>query len=709
MTVTPFEPRAGARAPRRLWWRRLAATGAALALLWAPVSPAVGAATPDPTATASAGVTSLTLVPSAGGVVRPGQDLAVTVTLDNETAGASDSTVAVALGDSALPDRAALTAWIGGDGGGVALREVGTAALGAAPAGARSTASVQVPAADPALAGRAPGVYPLRATATVDGVALTSTSVLIVPDDAAPAVAVATVVPITAPAITQGLLTAEELTTLTASDGSLTAQLDAVENTAAILAVDPAIAAAIRVLGDTAPASAQAWLQRLLELPNPRFALQFGDADLATQVQAGLTQPLAPTSLAAYVPTGTVVSTPTADPTATPGTAAADGAAQDATADIAALTDIGSARANVYWPIGGTASAGVVAALGALGTPEQPALTLVPSASTSVGADGSRVGARVDAAASALVTYDSTVSDLLRAAADETDTARRDAKLAAVTAYLDIEQAGAPLVVTVDRGTGRSGAALKAALAAVSGAPGVVPAGLSAVAGSTAVAADVSDVTADATRVTDLTSLLADEGDIARFATVLDDPGLLTGRERAEVLQLFGSPWRADAAAAQAAIAAHRAATVALYDAIGIRATGPNLVSYTSTYAPYVRNDLPWPITVTLIARPDDPRLIIQTRTIARAQPASNTRVEVPIEAQIANGQVTVAMQLYSPSGEPIGAPQSVDVEVHAEWETIGIVILGVLLALFLGLGIVRTVLRRRATKRDVAPAADDA
>ncbi|HAN26073.1 MAG TPA: hypothetical protein DCP95_16120, partial [Microbacterium ginsengisoli] len=68
--------------------------------------------------------------------------------------------------------------------------------------------------------------------------------------------------------------------------GLLDAELTAVAGTAAVLAVDPAVVASIRVLGSSAPASARAWLQRLMTLPNERFALQYGDADVATQLEA---------------------------------------------------------------------------------------------------------------------------------------------------------------------------------------------------------------------------------------------------------------------------------------------------------------------------------------------------------------------------------------------------------------------------------------
>jgi hypothetical protein len=679
---------------RRRPSRRLAVT-AIVALLLGGATPALAAATPDPSATVSTSDPELTLVPAGNGTLQPGTDLAVSVALANNSGGATaESSVALAIGDQPLADRAALTAWIAGARDGVALREVGTTTLAATATGASTSGQVTVSAADPELAARPAGVYPIVATATVNGLPLVSTSTVVIPGPAS-GTRVGIVVPITAPPTTRGLLTSDELLALTAADGALTAQLDAVAGTPAILAIDPAIPAAIRVLGDATPGPARAWLDRLLALPNSRFALQFGDADLATQIQAGLAQPLEPTSLVSYLPAGTV--SPTGGATATP-----DAGSTPLVPDLATLTDIGGARSGVYWPVGGTAGTAVVAALGALGTPDTPTLTMVPSVTTTAGAGGSRVGARVDSPWAALLAYDSAISDLLRSAADDPDTAGRNASLAAVTAHLALTDASAPVLVTVDRGEDRTRAGLRAAIEAAAGAPGTVPATLgdvllAPVSGSV----EVTDIPADPARVADLSGLLVDAPALDRFATILDDPALLTGRERAEVLQLMGAGWQADAAAGQAAVAAHRAATVTTLDSVGILASDVNLLSYGADYRPYVRNDLPWPVTVTLVARPDDARLIMQTRTDAPDLPAdTNTRVVIPVEAQIANGQVNVDMHLVSPTGEPIGAPLNIAVEVHADWENIGLGILGGLLAIFLGVGILRTVLRRRAAKR---------
>ena len=53
-------------------------------------------------------------------------------------------------------------------------------------------------------------------------------------------------------------------------------------------------------------------------------------------------------------------------------------------------------------------------------------------------------------------------------------------------------------------------------------------------------------------------------------------------------------------------------------------------------------------------------------------------------------------MQLLSPTGVKIGTPTAVTVDVHADWEGIGALIVGILLVLLFGFGIVRNILRRR-------------
>jgi hypothetical protein len=690
---------APARAPRHRLTRRLFATGVAVLLAAGGAAPASAATpSPSPSTPVLSGEIDLTLSPLSNGILRPGQPLPTAVRIDNGTAeSVTPSEVTLELGADPLPDRGALSAWLSApspDG----LPAVGSAPVEAIPSGEDATASIVVAPEDPALAARVPGVYPLRASTIVDGDRIVSTSVVIVPDDAV-AASVGVIVPITAPPGTAGLLSIDDLALLTAADGALTAQLDAVEGTAAILAIDPAVVAAIRARGTTAPATAIEWLTRLEALPNARFALQYADADLTPQMQAGLPAPLQPTSLAAYVSAQTIPEPQTPAATPTPGT---ENAGEPQLPDLAQLTSVEpDAFAGVLWPATGTAGADVVAALGGTTVAGAPSLTLVPSATTSAGEGDRTTRARATATGAQLLVYDTGVSAALDRAAGEGESSRRGAPLAEATAHLAFaarESGGQPLLVTVDRGTDRERLSLRAAITAATLAPGVTPVGMTELAAAEPIEVSIAEIPADAARVGELTQMLAGETEVANFATILDDPALLTGRQRAEVLQLLAVGWRDDPEAAATAFTAHRERTRETLDAVGILPSSVlNLISYDANFGPWVRNDLPYPVNLELVAQPNDPRLIVAERTPVSASAASNTRVTIPVQARVGSGTVIVTMQLYSPTGVPIGAVQSAEVEVRAEWETIGLIILVSLMVLFFGLGIVRTVRRRRA------------
>lgn len=698
MTVTSLPP--GSPVPRRSLTRRFLATLAAAALAVGLAVPAVAAAaaTPSPSPSASAAPPSLAAAPAGNGILRPGEPLSVLATLTNPGSSTVPAAAAdLAIGTAPLADDAALTRWIGGDASGVTMQQIATGTLDATAPTAQTSVSFSVAATDPALAGRGPGVYPLRVS--VDGEAgLSTPTVVVIPADGA-ATPLALVVPITAAPRTQGLLTASDLAELTAVDGALSAQLDAVVGTTATLAIDPAVPAAIRVLGSSAPPTAVAWLERLLALPNDRFALQFGDADLAAQIHAGLTAPLTPTSLLSYM-SASDFTQPV--PATSPSPAASAEPGQPAFPDLTALLDIGRTTGTVFWPASGSVDATVVADLGAQGTDTAPARVLLSSVNVAGGV--ATAGATVGGVSTPV--YDAEISRALTTAAGENDAAQRGAALAAASGHLAFARTGSadrPILVVLDRGIDRSRVSLRATLGALASAPGYVPSTLAALntAAPTEIALENAEV--DAARVTDVGDLLADEQVIDRFATILDQPELLTGRERAEVLQVLNVAWTGEAA--RQAVADHRAATRTTLDAVGILSSDFRLVSSSAPLRPWVRNDLPWPITVTLRTLPDDARLRVQANTPVEAQASANTRVEVPVEARIANGEVDVALQLYGPSGEPVGARQNVQVEVRAEWESIGLIVIIALVVVFLSVGVLRTIAGRRRARAEAATA----
>lgn len=690
--MSPTTPSSRTRATG--WMLRIAAV-AALLVAGVGVAPAAHA-DPTPTPTAASGSATLTLAPAGDGVLRTGDDLTLWTEIHNASSTSwAAGTATVQLGSTPLADRAALGAWLAGqdDAALTAPAQVGSVSLPAVAPGADAPAGTVVAATDPALAGRAPGIYPVAATADSPSGSLTARSVVVIPREGA-AAPVGVVVPVTAGHRGAALLTSNELAELTAPDGTLTGILDAVAGTPAILAVDPAVVAAIRVLGSSAPETATAWLGRLLALPNQRFALQFGDADTAVQLQAGAAAPRQPTSLSSLMSAAdfrTTTATPAPTPTATPGGAALP--------DLAALTDVGAARADVYWPVSGTAGADVVATLGA----DADAVTLVPSATTAAGAGGAHVAARAQAGAAALLVYDSAVSDALRAAATSPAATPRGAALATASAYLALATAsGEPTLVAVDRADQLTRVGLGAAIAAVVTAPGARAATLDELLAAAPVEATVADIAPDADRVAAASALFADEDRLTRFSTVLADPSVLLGPERAEVLQLLGAGWvsHADAAAFADAVSQHRATTGAQQSAVGVLSPSPfNLLGQSLAY--WVHNDLPWPVDVVLYATPDDLRLEVDSGISVHVDPSSNKRVVVPVRERVGNGDVTVALQLRSASGVPIGDAQYAAVNVRADWEGWGLVVLvGVVVAL-LAVGLVRTILRRRRGAAD--------
>jgi len=666
----------------------------------APVAGTAVAATEAP---AESGRLTVAVSPSGNGVIGASV-FSVTFSVTNTgDAPAAGGTVSVALTRSPLTTAAEVTAWLDSDAR--ADTEVATAAVTAVAARGTATSTTAI---DLATSGGdlAPGVYPVSAAFPSAQGDLVAHTVIVVPDAASSGGGVAVVVPLTAPPTTTGLLTSDDLATLTAADGALRIQLDAVTGTTAILAVDPAIVAAIRVLGTAAPASAQQWLSDLLALPNSRFALQFGDADLATQFAAGQVKPLSVSSLDPYMSarnfttTGTPLpassESPSASSTPTP-------AAGRTLPSLSELLDIGATRTGVFWPATGSATAGLVSALAtgtSTGTSEsETPLTLV-SSNTLTGA----VGARADAEGAAILSYDADVSAALRTTSLASDGVHQGAGLAAASAYATLAvqgaSASAPLLVVIDRASGRSSTGLRAAITAASSLAGRTAIDLSAVVAAPATAVTVTGGTApDSARVDALHSLLDDETALSAFATVLSDPTLLTAPERAKILQLLANVWLAVPDQFATAVSDHRDATAKTMGAVAI--VPPSDITLLASSAPLtfsVRNDLPWPVTLTLSASPNDPRLIVQKTAEVSAGSAQSTRVQVPVQARVGSGESTLDLQLRSTAGVPIGSEVRVAVTVRAEWESVGIVLMVVLIGAMLVLGMIRTVrkLRRR-------------
>ncbi|MEV4669227.1 DUF6049 family protein [Microbacterium sp. LWO12-1.2] len=706
MTVTT--PETGLRARVLRLTRRTAVFAIALGVCgFVAPSAAVGATDDSP----GKDDQTVELYVSAGarGAVAPGGSTSAVVTVQNETdSQLSGGRVLVEINRTPLTDDDAITTWLDdGDASGD-FTTLGSETTTTVDAGDEETTTVFVP--DDVLGDIAPGVYPLRAALTGASTGtpgsddevdreVAATSVLVI--TAGQTAQIGVLVPITATPAGGALLTAEELSTLTAEDGALTAQLDGVVGTAAVLAIDPAIMASIRVLGTAAPASATEWLARLDDLPNERFALQFGDADATAQAHAQLPSLLQPTTLAPFLDERNFPKTPAApitdapDTTATPSPAATD---SPAFPDDAALSEVDGAAPGILWPRGDVTQDDLATFEEYLG---RAPLTVLPSSSV----DGA-VSAHATAGSSGLLVTVDAASAVLSQAAAENDPAARQRALAAATAHLAVAAQSSPtspLLVGLERDETRSADALRDAISTAD------TAGFS-LTDLRATPAAAASLTAepDAARAAAVNELLADESTLTGFSTILADPALLLSPERIRILRTLavGIP----TASFDAEVLEHRDATRETLGAVSIPPSSTIQLLTAAADLPFrVRNDLPWPVTVRLTVIPTDLRLDVEQVTTAEVPANSSTRVKVPVSARVGSGELTLRLSLSSPTGVAIGGTESVRVAVRAEWETIGLAVLGGLIVVLIGLGVWRTVRRRRNEANESAADADAA
>ena len=691
--MTATTPEHGLRA--RL--RRLARATAVLTIAvsgWVALAP--GSAVAADRSTDDAQPVSLHVAAGLRGLIAPGSSTSAILTVENDAdAALSGGQVQVELNRTPLTDGDAVSSWLDDGEAEGDFTLIGSDQTSAVDAGTSETTTIIVP--ETTLADLGPGIYPIRAElsgATVGNPSddrsttadASATSVLVIAE--APTAQIGVLVPITATPEGGALLTADELADLTDGDGALTAQLDGVAGTTAVLAIDPSIPAAIRVLGSAAPETARDWLTRLDGLPNTRFALQFGDADATAQAQAGLPSLLQPLTFAPFLdptrfPQAPATDTPTESPDSTSASPNPPSAPTLPSDDE--LTAIEGALPRILWPDDSLTQADLTAFTSYLG-----AGTTTIVSSTAVGGQSA---AHATAGEHDLLVTDATVSKVLSDAAAESDAPARQRLLAEATAFLQLAQSrapGAPLLIGLDRDQKRTGPALRDAISTAD----TVGVDLSAIRATTPVVAALAD-NPDTARAAAVGTLLADEGSLTAFSSILADPQVLLSPERIRILRTLAVG--TSTKAFDEGVDDHRERTADTLAAVSIpQSSTIQLLTANADLPIAVRNDLPWPVTVELHASPTDPRLDVKPVTETVVQANSTTRAKVPVSARVGSGEVDLRLSLFSPTGVPIQDQQSVRVAVRAEWETIGLIIFGGLAALLIALGVIRTVRRKR-------------
>lgn len=714
----------GARLHARL--RRIAASAvvaavtAGLGIAGAGAVAAADAATPSATPTAATPAPhgsrpTAAITADDGGLLSPGKDLGVSVTVSNPTGTAyPPGTVTVWADPSPRSDRKALAGWLASQDKVSGAVTLGQAQLNRLEPGSSTIVRVTVPAASIPFAARTTsGVFGIGASVhsgTADAEA--RGSVVWYPGGASKQTGVSVVLPIVTPPGSDGLIAANDLATYTAANGILTRELDGLVGHASVtVGIDPMIIVSIRILGNAAPPSAVDWLSRLADLPNPTFPLNYADADVAGQIQAGLPAPLAPTSFGYaidpknFTPAPTPVGQPTTAtvspaPGATTSTPTPTPTAGPVLPTMQTLLAWKYTLGGISWPGDKTLRHADLAPLAAAGQ----TTTIVSGSNTNAAGLATTPNAAIASGQDRIVASDQAISDALRQAVSAPSDIAWNAAMSKVNAQLELigQEPGEArrLLVALDRSWPSSGTQLERTLNTLLSSPWTSPATFASVRAAAPTSGfDLVDAPEGGDRVASIRALVQDEGSLGQFATVLDDPTRLTGRTRAGLLSLLAVSWLNPRADWNAAVVSERRATGATLRSIHILPTeNVNLVSAQGSIPFTVSNDLPDDaVTVVLTAAPSNSRLEVDQSTTKRILQDSRSAVLIPVKAKVGNGQVVLSLHLYSPTGVPIGDPTSVTVDVHADWEGIGALVFGILLVLLFGFGIVRNILRRRS------------
>jgi hypothetical protein len=706
-----------------------AATSGLLVSLAIAAGSSAAAAVPVMAAAQASGA-SISVSTSNGGVVIPGQDVTASVVISNTGPSIlSAGQVSLSITTDPLDDRGSLNTWDAAGNNPPATRQIGASSTTPIGPGNSITATVVVPAAALALTAPSTSVFGLEANlvSAGDTVASGFGSLVWSPGGDVTRTNLTVAMPITAPASSTGLISSADLATYTAPDGLLTRELNAAEDQPDVaLGIDPMIIASIRVLGSSAPASAQAWLLQLGTVTNDVFPLQYGDADVAAQIQSGLSQLLSPLSFNYALnpsnfrtppPTVGETSTPTPTTTPTPTRTPSAGATPTPTAappvqTMEQLLSWTYTLSGIAWPPDNSVKSTDFPVLAKNGL----TTTIVNGANTNAASLKSTPTAALTVSGGTALVADTTISDALRSAVDATSEAGWNAAMADLNSQLALvsgENVGGSRVIlaTLGRGWPSSLSRATQTFSSLNAAPWVQPSNFrTALTAPPTQGLQFKDSPESTDRINSVNSLVQSETDLTSFSSVLQDPTALTGPTRNSLLAMLGVNWLEPQADWTTAVAADLKKSNKTLSAIQISPPeNVNLLNSGGNIPITVSNAFDLPATVVLRAIPSNGRLEIDGDTTKTIPAGASAKVLVPVKAKLGNGKVTLSLQLFSQSGVIVGAPKHVPVDVHADWEGIGALIIGALVVLLFGFGLVRSILRRRRERdEDAEPSAED-
>jgi hypothetical protein len=595
--------------------------------------------------------------------ITAGQDIPALITVTNSTdQDLSAGTALVTVDSTVLGTVSEVEAWLAAADGftrpGRYLDEVDIPAV---PSGETITFSQDL-SQELARFGSVWGPRGLALDYLVDNTSLAQArTVTVFATGAAPSAFLGAVVALTPSPDSLGILSRSELELLTGPSGLLTRQLGLAAGRPVTIGIDPRVLTSISLLASDRPESVSRWLSELSALPNPSFLLAYADADIAAQAQAGATQLLAP-----VLPE--VPATP-GEPSATPG------------AEAEASLEVVPTLNNVGWP---AASTVIESDLDVF---TQSGLANLVLSSTNISSSDQRPSRAMVSGFPSVIT-----NSALSEALEDSNTGVSAALLAA--AAIDPSTSGG-MFADVSRETfsitelSARGQTLDALLALswVSGSAPVFSADASA--------ADLVNTPESDGRVAAVKALLDRVSAVEGFSSVVDQPELISGPIQTDTAAVLSVGWRSESGW-NAAVSAEMKKSFSVLNSVGVVTSSTvNMVGGQVNIPVSVRNDLDQPATVVVSASANNARLLVTGSETITIQPGAQTTAQIPVQAQVSNGSSLLTITLSSPTGVVVGSPASISVNVRADWESWGLLGLGIVFAGLLVAGVVRTVRRK--------------
>lgn len=508
----------------------------------------------------------------------------------------------------------------------------------------------------------------------------------------------AVVVPLSVPAGREGFIDAATLETYTQPGGLLSRELDALIGSPVAIGIDPMIIASIRLLGSGAPDVSLEWLERLRAADNETFALTYADSDLTIGLQAGSRSPIAPGSFDFAIDPALFSTEPQATPA--PGeTASPD--APPALPTTASLLDWTYTLEAIAWPQPSTTTSTDLEKI----AESEYSATILNSGNLKRVPNGR---AHLTVADTSVVVTDDALSALLARTIEAQSPLEWQESFQDLAAGVAAVQArsgsrAASVVLGVGRSDFDTSSRLRATLTALETLPTVTPTTLSAVLAESPVAGAVAESPHSDVRIELAKSMLRSESADAAFATVAENPALITGERRIRMLAALAPQWNRYPGGWGDEISGFIEDSQRLRNSVRLGDSSDLILGDRGPLPINVTNDLTQPVTVYITVEPQTPLLTVEdSRFELVIEPSSQRRAAVPAVAR-SNGLVELEITLRTGSGQQLGATNTVTTNVQAGWETPFTVVIGLLVIGVFGFGIFRTIVRRRQARASAA------